>query len=73
MCISACRGLSPQRANELILLELGRTKSFLEAEKEAEEVIFGYGGLVVGLTHSRGVGRVTPVEPNPRHLKGLAV
>ena len=66
-----CRGLSPWRANELFILEpfgsaQGRlwenrsvpTGSFQEAEEATRE----YGVSVVGLTHSRGVGRVMPVE-----------
>jgi len=32
-----------------------------------------YVALVVGLTHSRGVSRVMPVEDNKVHSKGLAV
>ena len=63
-CISACRGLSPWRANELFILELGRTEAFrTEAAKEAEEVTKQYGVSVVGLTHSRGVTGVMPSEP----------
>ncbi len=57
----ACRGLSPWRANELSILELGRTEAFrTEAAKEAEEVTKQYGVSVVGLTHSRGVAGVMP-------------
>ena len=60
-CISTCRGLSPWRANELFILELGRTEAFrMEAAKEAEEVTKQYGVSVVGLTHSRGVAGVMP-------------
>ncbi len=37
-CISASRGLSPWRANELSILELGRTESFrMEAAKELKK------------------------------------
>jgi hypothetical protein len=58
-----CRDLSPWRANELSILELGRTEAFrTEAAKEAEEVTKQYGVSVVGLTHSRGVTGVTPSE-----------
>lgn len=32
------------------------------SRQRAEEVMRRYGGLVVGLTHSRGVNRVMPVE-----------
>jgi len=56
-----CRGLSPWRANELSILELGRTEAFrTEAAEEAEEVTKQYGVSVVGLTHSRGVAGVMP-------------
>ena len=58
---SPCRGLSPWRANERSILELGRTESFRkEAAKEAEEAMKRYGVSVVGLTHSRGVAGVIP-------------
>jgi len=44
-------------------LELGRTEAFQEeAFWKAEEATGEYGVLVVGLIHSRGVGRVMPVE-----------
>ena len=36
-----------------------------ESFQEAEEVTRKYGVSVVGLTHSRGVGRVMPVESRP--------
>ena len=73
-CISACRGHSPWRSNELSILELGRTEAFrTEADKEAEEVTNQYGVSVVGLTHSRGVNRVMFVEGNGVHSKGSAV
>ena len=36
--ISTCRGLSPWRANELSMLELGRTEAFrMEAAKELKK------------------------------------
>ncbi len=39
-----------------------------------EETTRMYGASVVGLTHSRGVNRVMPVEPSlSGHSKGLAV
>jgi len=45
-----------------------------ESRQEAEEVMRRYGVLVVGLTHSRGVGRVMPIEVKKEsHSKGLAV
>jgi hypothetical protein len=57
-----CRGLSPWRVGELITLELGRTGLFQRSPQGAEEVIRGYVNPVVGLTHSRGVYGVMPVE-----------
>lgn len=58
-----CRGLSPWRVNELFILELGRTESLpTEASKEPKRRCGGMATSVVGLTHSRGVGRVMPVE-----------
>ena len=73
-CISACRGRSPWRANELFILELGRTEAFrIEADEEAEEATNQYGVSVVGLTHSRGVSRVMSVAGNQAHSKGSAV
>jgi len=45
-----------------------------ESFQEAEEVTRMYGVSVVGLTHSRGIGRVMPVESQRlRHSKGSAV
>ena len=71
-CISTCRGLSPWRANELFILELGRTEAFRkEAAKEAEEVTKQYGVSVVGLTHSRGVVGVMP-DGAPSSLEGVS-
>jgi hypothetical protein len=44
------------------------------SDHEAEEVTRSYGVSVVGLTHSRGVGRVMPVASrSPRHSKGSAL
>ncbi len=44
------------------------------SDHEAEEVTRSCGVSVVGLTHSRGVGRVMPVEsPFLRHSKGSAL
>jgi hypothetical protein len=57
-----CRGPSPWRAGELITLELGRTGLFQRSPQGAEEAMRGYVNPVVGLTHSRGVHRVMPVE-----------
>ncbi len=58
-----CRGQSPWQANKRFTLELGRTEAFqIGSFQEAEEATRKYGVSVVGLTHSRGVGRVMPVE-----------
>ena len=38
----------------------------------AEEATRKYGVLVVGLTHSRGVGRVMPVESRDEILEGVS-
>lgn len=62
----ACRGLSPWRAGELITLELGRTGLFQRSHQGAEEVTREYVNPVVGLTHSRGVYGVMPVESRNR-------
>jgi hypothetical protein len=44
-------------------LELGRTEAFQkEAFKEPKKVTRKYDVSVVGLTHSRGVNRVMPIE-----------
>lgn len=41
--------------------------------QEAEEVTRRYGDSVVGLTHSRGVGRVMPVESESKGtLEGVS-
>ncbi len=60
--ISACWGLSPWRDNELNLMELGRTNPYQRSSEGVEETTKEYDGLVVGLTHIRGVNRVMPIE-----------
>ena len=46
----------------------------IESYQEAEEATREYGVSVVGLTHSRGVGRVMPVEFRfTKHSKGSAL
>ncbi len=68
------RGLSPRRANELFMLELGRSATFqIEAFKEAEEVMRKYAVAVVGSVHSKGVGTVMGAAANECHLKGLTI
>ena len=70
----ACRGLSPWRANELSILELGRTEAFRkEAAKEAEEVTRRYGVSVVGPANIRGVDGVMPGESCTRRYTTLEV
>ena len=55
------RGLSPWHDTERRHQELGRTMSFPERSfQQAGEVRREYGGMVVGLTHSRGVVGVMP-------------
>ena len=41
--------------------------------RRAEDVMMQYVTLVVGLTHSRGVNKVTLIEDNKVHSKELAV
>jgi hypothetical protein len=49
-----------------------RSASFRSGQ-EAEEVTRQYGVSVVGLTHSRGIGRVMPVESrNKETLEGVS-
>jgi len=44
------------------------------SRRGAEEVTMRYGDSVVGLTHSRGVGRVMPVEsPVMGTLEGVSI
>ena len=61
---ATCRGRRPWRVIRGFTAELGRTISFLkEASNELKRQRRKYGGMVVGLTHSRGVVRVMPDEP----------
>lgn len=58
----------------MFVSELGRTKVFHGSCRRAlKQVMIRYVTLVVGLTHSRGVNRVMPVEDIKIHSKGLAV
>lgn len=59
--------------NELLVSELGRTGVFHGSRREAEEAGIRYVIPVVGLTRSRGVGGVKPVEDTEVHSKGLAI
>ena len=45
------------------MLELGRTKAFHRSLGEAEKATKGYDVLVVGLSRSRGVDGVMPIDP----------
>ncbi len=57
------RGLSPWHDTAWKYQELGRTMSFpTRIFQQAEEASWRYGGMVVGLTHSRGVIGVMPDE-----------
>jgi len=60
---ATCRGRRPWRVIRGFTTELGRTISFpKEASNEPKRQRRKYGGMVVGLTHIRGVNRVTPIE-----------
>jgi hypothetical protein len=71
---ATCRGLRPWRVIRGFTTELGRTISFLkEASNEPKRQRRKYGGMVVGLTHIRGVNRVTPIESRePGTLEGVS-
>ncbi len=44
----------------------------IEASNESKRRRRKYGGMAVGLTHSRGVNGVMPIESQTGHSKGLA-
>ena len=74
--ILAYRDFNPQRVNERFISELGRTTAYQKRSSVTiqQKGSTGYGGVVVGLTHSRGVGRVMPVElRSAEHSKGSAI
>ncbi len=50
---------------------LGEPGSFKETAEDRKTVMKQYVSLAVGLTRSRGVNRVMPVENNSVHSKGL--
>ena len=62
--ILAYRDFNPQRVNERFISELGRTTAYRNRSSVTiqQKGSTEYGGVVVGLIHSRGVGRVMPVE-----------
>ena len=62
--ILTCRGLSPQRVDKMFISELGRTVSCSRSSRLNRRGEEEYGGMVVGLIHSRGVGRVMSVAGN---------
>jgi len=71
---ATCRGRRPWRVIQRFTTELGRTISFpKEASNEPKRQRRKYGGMVVGLTHIRGVNRVTPIESRePGTLEGVS-
>jgi len=71
---ATCRGRRPWRVIRGFTTELGRTISFpKEASNEPKRQRRKYGGMVVGLTHIRGVNRVTPIESRePGTLEGVS-
>lgn len=70
--VSACRGLSPWRANELLFTELGRTDAFHGSRGGVEKATTWYVASEVGPIHSRGVDGVMSVE-GLTHSKRSAV
>jgi hypothetical protein len=71
---ATCRGRRPWRVIRGFTAELGRTISFpKEASNEPKRQRRKYGGMVVGLTRSRGVNRVMPIESRePGTLEGVS-
>jgi hypothetical protein len=71
---ATCRGRRPWRVIRGFMAELGRTISFpKEASNEPKRQRRKYGDMVVGLTHIRGVSRVTPIESRePGTLEGVS-
>jgi hypothetical protein len=73
-CISAWRGLSPWRVDENVCIGTWESQRISKKlRKNGQNVMTQYASLAVGLSHSRGVGRVMPVENNSVHSKGLAI
>jgi len=71
---ATCRGRRPWRVIQGFTAELGRTISFpKEASNEPKRQRRKYDGMVVGLTRSRGVNRVMPIESRePGTLEGVS-
>ena len=71
---ATCRGRRPWRVIRGFTTELGRTISFSkEASNEPKRQRRKYGGMVVGLTHSRGVNGVMAIESQePGTLEGVS-
>ena len=74
-CVSDVPGSKSVAGKRTVYIGTWENRSVpLGSFQEAEEVTRKYGVSVVGLTHSRGVGRVMPVESiNVGHSKGSAV
>lgn len=71
---ATCRGRRPWRVIRGFTTELGRTISFPEeASNEPKRQRRKYGGMVVGLTRSRGVNGVISIESRePGTLEGVS-
>ena len=71
---ATCRGRSPWRVIRGFTTELGIAISFpKEASNEPKRQRRKYGGMVVGLTHSRGVNGVMAIESRePGTLEGVS-
>ena len=71
---ATCRGRRPWRVIQRFTTELGRTISFpKEASNEPKRQRRKYGGMVVGLTRSRGVIGVMSIESRePGTLEGIS-
>jgi len=72
--LATCRGRSPWRVIRRFTTELGRTMSFPKRSlQRAEEAKRRYDGMVVGLTHIRGVNGVMSIESQePGTLEGVS-
>ena len=73
-CVSDVPGSESVAGNRTVYIGTWENRSApFRSCQEAEEVTRQYGVSVVGLTHSRGVGRVIPVESrNKETLEGVS-
>ncbi len=73
-CVSDVPGSKSVAGKRTVYIGTWENRSVpFESRQEAEEVTRRYGVSVVGLTHSRGVGRVMPAEYcNGRTLEGVS-